>query len=58
MSCEDMIKKMNEMPNGERINFLLYLSEQHFHGIELSDEEMELIEAYRAGELKGVLEDE
>ena len=53
-----MIKKMNEMPNGERINFLLYLSDQHFRGIELSDEEMELIEAYRAGELEGVLGNE
>jgi len=52
MSYEQMVEAMKNMNNGERIKFLDYLYEAHFHSNALTEEEMQLIEDLRDGYVK------
>jgi len=54
MTHMDIIHSINNMDNGERIKLFIYLRKNHFHSIKLTDEEAELLSAYRAGELEGI----
>ena len=55
MTAKEMIEKMKEMENKERIEFLDYLHNNHF--MQLTDEEKQILSDYYNGHL-GVIEDE
>ena len=49
MNCDQMIKAMKSMDNAQRLKFLDYLYEEHFHANPLTEEEMQLIDDLRDG---------
>ena len=58
MTHLEMIQKMKEMENGERIKFLLYLYEEHFNMNPLTEEEMIILEDLRDGYVRVVENDD
>lgn len=58
MTSEEMIQQMDEMDNGERIEFLKYLGKKHFFINTLTREEMHIIDELRDGYLKVVENDD
>lgn len=58
LTCKQMITELNQMDNGERIGFLKYLRENHFHINPLTKEERRIIDDLRDGYVKVVEADE
>lgn len=54
LTAQDLIMKMNEMDNGERLDFLRHLKENHFSMNPLTPEEMRIIDDLRDGYVKVV----
>jgi len=52
MTYELMIEAMKSMSNVDRIKFLDYLYDEHFHSNPLTEEEMQLIDDLRDGYVK------
>ena len=57
MTHLEMIQKMKEMENGERIEFLKYLYENHFRMNPISEEEMQILEDLRDGYIRVIEND-
>ena len=58
VTAQDMINEMKKMENGQRIEFLEYLYEEHFSINPLTEEEMRIIDDLRDGYVKVVEVDE
>lgn len=54
MTCDEMLKQMSLMDNGERQKFLEYLFENHFNINPLTREEMTIISDLRDGYVRVV----
>ena len=54
MNYEQMVEAMKNMDNAQRLKFLDYLYEEHFHANPLTEEEMQLIDDLRDGYVKVV----
>jgi len=54
MTHQEMIQAMKDMPNGERIRFLIHIRDNHFYGNSITSEEAELLEDLRDGYVKVV----
>jgi len=52
MTYEQMVEAMKNMDNADRIKFLDYLYDEHFHANPLTEEEMQLIDDLRDGYVK------
>ena len=52
MTAQELIKAMKNMENGERIEFLKYLYEEHFCYNKLTDEEIQVLSDYHDGYLE------
>ena len=58
MTSAEMIKLLAEMPNKERIDFLVYLSENFFFVNKITEDEQRIIADLRDGYVKVVENDE
>lgn len=54
MTANEMIQQMRKMENGERIDFLKYLYQEHFNVNPITEEEMKILEDLRDGYVKVV----
>jgi len=58
MTAAEMITHMENMENGQRIDFLLYLYEKHFKVWRPSEDEVAVLRAFHEGDLEGIDLDE
>ena len=54
LGADEMINQMNNMENGERIDFLRYIYNEHFRINTLTEEEMQIIDDLRDGYVRVV----